>query len=390
MRTDVPRGGASGTWYKSFRLHAWALYDFATTPFSALVSTVAFPTFFKEVVAGGAREGDFLWGLTNSLAMAIVVLLAPGLGAYADAVGAKRRLLLIFTLFAVVGTSLLSLLGSGMVPLAMVFFIAAAAGYQGGQVFYNAFLPEMTGPHNRGIVSGYGDALGYFGALIALVLAWPFYARTLGDTLEGVQPLFLMVAGFIILFSLPALLFVKDRGPATDAARISVLGGLSRQLETLRHMRRYRNTFRYLLAFLLYTDAITTMAVFVAIYARDVANLEVQSIVLMFVIAQITASLGSFGLGKLADFIGAKAALGIILGIWMTVLVIGLFARSFAWFLVIGVLAGIGTGAVASVSRSMMSLLAPSDRQGEFFGFYAVAGRAWPSSARSSSAPFPH
>ena len=61
---------------------AWALFDAALAPFSVLVVTIGYSTYFKEVVAGGAREGDFLWGLAASLSMLVVAVLAPSSGRY--------------------------------------------------------------------------------------------------------------------------------------------------------------------------------------------------------------------------------------------------------------------------------------------------------------------
>ena len=367
----------TGRWWNR-RVLAWAFYDFATTPYSALVSTVAYPTFFKEVIAQGAPSGDFLWGLTGSLSMALVVLTAPTLGVYADAVAGKRRLLMFFTALMVVGTALLATGGPGRIVAGMLFFILAGFGYQGGQVFYNAFLPEMADERHRGSVSGLGDGLGYLGAIVAMVAALPFYGRSLGGgTTAGVWPVFLAIAGFTVLFSLPALLLVRDRGPRHPPSGGSGLAASwSRQWQTLRHLRRYPAAFSFLLAFLVYTDAITTMSMFISIYARDTAHLSLSQILVLFLISNLTAVLGSVVMGRLADRIGAKATISICLALWVVTIALGIWARGFGVFVVVGILAGFGLGALTSVSRSLMTLLSPPERQAEFFGFYAVAGRA--------------
>jgi MFS transporter, UMF1 family len=371
-----PRPVGGGWWNR--RVVAWALYDFATTPYSALVSTVAYPTFFKEVIARGAPEGDFMWGLTSSLTMALVVITAPTLGVYADAVVGKRRLLMLFTAVMVVGTALLATGAPGRIVTGILFSIVAGYGYQGGQVFYNALLPEMADERHRGSVSGLGDGLGYLGAIFVMVLALPFYGRSLGGgTTAGVWPVFLAIAGFTIVFSLPAFLFVREGGVRNlPVAGHGLRTAWARQWRTLRHIRRYPVAFRFLLAFLVYTDAITTMSVFISIYARDTAKLSLSQILILFLVSNLTAALGSLGMGRLADRIGAKPTINICLVLWVFVIGLGIAARSFAVFMGVGILAGIGLGALTTVSRSLMTLLSPPERQAEFFGFYAVAGRA--------------
>jgi MFS transporter, UMF1 family len=371
------RGAGGDRWWNR-RVIAWALYDFATTPYSTLVSTVAYPTFFKEVIARGAPEGDFLWGLTGSLAMALVVLTAPTLGVFADQVMGKRRLLLWFTVLMAAGTGLLATGGSGRIATGMLFFIVAGYGYQGGQVFYNAFLPEMADERHRGSVSGLGDGLGYLGAIVVMAVALPFYGRSLGgDNPAGVWPVFVAIAAFTIVFSLPTLFFVRDRRPTQrPSLDYGLRASWSRQWQTLRHIRRYPAAFRFLLAFLVYMDAITTLSVFISIYGRDTAKLTLSQILVLFLISNFTAALGSIGMGRLADHIGAKSTISLCLGLWVVVIGLGIAARGFALFLVVGMLAGVGLGALTSVSRSLMTLLSPPARQAEFFGFYAVAGRA--------------
>ena len=357
-------------------MYAWASWDFATTPFSALISTVIYPAFFKEICMEGAREGDFLWGLTGSLAMLLVVLLAPAAGAYADAAAAKRRFLIACTALNVIATALFATLGRGTVVAGMALYILAGLGYQGGTVFYNAFLPEVAPAGRRGVVSGLGDGLGYVGALLAMGVALPYLQGGQGGgASENMAPLFLFVAVFTLLFAIPTFVFVRDQVPAVCRERVSVTTALSRQWATLRHLRRYGNTFRFLLAFLLYTDAVTTMSLFVTIYARS-RNVAMEEIVVIFLLSQITAAPGTLLMGRLADRIGAKPTISILIGLWLVVLGYGIFANTFVDFLIVGLMAGVGVGALTTVSRTMMTLVSPPAHQAEFFGFFAVAGRA--------------
>lgn len=279
--------------FRDRRVLAWAAFDFANTPFVVLVATVGYATYFKDVVAAGARSGDFLWGLAGSISMVLVALTAPATGAYADAAGAKRRLLMAYTAVAVICTALLATVKEGMVVRGMLLFIVANVGFQGGQVFYNAFLPEVTGDRTLGAVSGLGFAAGYLGALLSLLGALPFFWN-----------------GF-------------DK----------------------------------------------------AIYARDTIGLSLPQIISLYVISQFTAIPGSFIVGRLADRVGAKPTISGSLCVWSVIIALGVFARGYSTFVLIALLAGVGTGALQSVSRSFMAQLSPRDREAEFFGFYALVGR---------------
>lgn len=380
-----PGGQAGGAWFRDRRILAWSFFDFANTPFAVLVLTVAFPPYFKEVVLEGSRAGDFLWGLAGSISMAVVALTAPYAGAYADAARAKRRLLIGYALFTILWTLLLATVGRGEVIWGMVAFIFANIGYQGGFAFYNAFLPEISRAETRGRVSGLGIALGYVAALLALLVALPFYQveeAVSGTATPGsIGWLFLLVAGFFLVFSLPAFAFLRDApargvpGSADQGEAASPRAALRRLADTITHLRRNRAPFRFLLSYLVYMEAIATMTVFTAIYARDTLGLSMSRIVLLFILSQLTAIPGSYLLGRLADRIGSKTTVSLCLVLWLAVLAMALAARGLPLILGVALLAGVATGALQTVSRSFMAELTPPGREAEFFGFYTVVGR---------------
>lgn len=373
-RTPPLRG--RDAWYRDRRILAWAMFDFANTPYVVLVATVGFSTYFKDVVVQGARSGDFLWGLAGSISMIVVALTAPYLGALADATGSKRRLLLAYTAVAVVAIALLGTVREGMVAWGMLLFIVANVGFQGGQAFYNAFLPEVARDEDLGVASGLGSAAGYVGALISILAALPFFWNGFEESnLGNVRMLFVGVAVFFALFSIPTFAVLRDAPRPPSASRANRAGSLSRLREDLTDLRRNRAPFRFLVSYLLYMDAITTLMAFVGIYASDTLGLSLPRILSLFLISQLTAIPGSLVLGRAADRLGAKRTITGVLLLWVLILIIGVQARSYGALVVMALLAGVATGSVFTVSRSMMALLSPKDREGEFFGFYAVAGR---------------
>lgn len=364
-------------WYRDRRVLAWAMFDFANTPYVVIVATVGFSTYFEDVVTRGARSGDFLWGLAGSISMVVVALTAPYMGALADATAAKRRLLFIYTLVVVVATGLLGTVKAGMVVWGMLLYILANIGFQGGQAFYNAFLPEVAREEDLGAVSGIGAAAGYVGALLSLFAALPFFWNGFEEgNLGNVRAMFVAVAVFFAVFSIPTFVLLRDapRSRATLAAS-GFANSLRRLREDLTDLRRNRAPFLFLVSYLLYMDAITTLTTFVGIYARQTLHLDLPHIFSLFIISQLTAIPGSVILGKAADRFGAKPTITWLLVLWIVMLIMGILATGYATLVFMALLAGVATGALLSVSRSMMALLSPTDREGEFFGFYAVAGR---------------
>jgi UMF1 family MFS transporter len=379
---DAGVGTAAGTrrarpaWFRDRKILAWAMFDFANTPYVVLVATVGFSTYFKEVVAAGARSGDFLWGLAGSLSMVIVALTAPYMGAYADRAGAKRRLLLIYTAVVVLATALLGTVREGMILWGLLLFAIGNVGFQGGQAFYNAFLPEVARQEDLGVASGLGSALGYVGALLSLLLALPFFWHGFeAGNLGNIRILFVVVACFFAVFSIPTFVVLRDAPRARSAEDRRTKGALRHLWEDLTRLRNHPGPFRFLVAYLLYMDAITTMLAFIGIYGADTLGLTLPRILSLFLISQLTAIPGSLILGRIADQVGPKPTITGILLLWVVLLFVGVQARGYFTMVAMALPAGLATGAIFTVSRSMMAQLSPKDREGEFFGFYAVAGR---------------
>ena len=148
---------------------AWYMYDFGNSAYAAVILLAVFSAYFKGQVVGGAA-GSRLWGLALGTAMLVVAVLSPFLGAFADFAASKKRLLLIFSALSWIFTALLFFVQKGDVLMGFVFFVLAEIGYRGGQVFYNALLPEIASPDEIGQVSGkrLGDRFDRRGCMPAL------------------------------------------------------------------------------------------------------------------------------------------------------------------------------------------------------------------------------
>jgi len=158
------------------KVFSWVLYDFSNTIYSMNVVTMYFSLW---VTVNLARE-DLWVSLGNSVSMFLAAISLPILGAISDSIGRRMPFLLTLTLVSVCGTMMIGVIGYCVhnpyyqILLAVLAFIIANYAYQGGLVFYNALLPEVTTPDNIGRISGYGVAMGYLGAIVGLLMVLPF------------------------------------------------------------------------------------------------------------------------------------------------------------------------------------------------------------------------
>ena len=364
-------------------LVSWCLFDFANSPFTTLVVTFIFATYFTKSIAADEVRGTVLWSRGVTITALVVALLSPIMGALADRGGYRKFFLICTTATCLIGTTLMFGTGPGEVTMALVYFVVANIAFEMGNVFYNAFLPDITGPENVGRISGYGWALGYLGGLLALVIALVGFVQPeqpwFGFTTEGgenIRATNLLVACWFLIFSLPLFLWVKDRSQPTPLGG-SIVGDSFKQLgRTFKEIRHYRQILWFLLARLVYNDGLITVFAFGGIYAAGTFGFEIEEILIFGIVLNLTAGLGAFGMGFLDDKLGGKRTLQISLIGLAAATLLAVTAPNRAWFWVAGITVGIFSGPNQSASRSLMARFVPAEKENEFFGFFAFSGKA--------------
>jgi len=353
------------------RIFSWTLFDFARTAFSVIIITVIYSKYFSNYVTGGKV---WLWGLAVSISMIITALLSPPLGAIADASRNRKKFLLIFTSVTVLCTALMFFVEKGDILLGIILFIIANIGYEGGAVFYDAFLPNITEKKNFGRVSGYGFAMGYVGALAVLLIVKVLLPpSTSSDYYFYIRLSFVVAALFFLIFAIPIFFVVSEPDVPNKLKRDLIKTGIEKSIETLKAIfvdKKHPPVSRFLLAFFLYNDAIITIIAFASIFASSLLKMTDAEVIYFFIIVQSTAIFGAFIFGIIADHIGPKKTITITLIIWLAVIIGAYFDTTIFEFYIVGLLAGLSIGSSQSCSRSLMALLTPKDREAEFFGFY--------------------
>jgi UMF1 family MFS transporter len=385
MTTDEP-GPAAGAETAppvtpaSFReIFGWCMFDFANSSYTTLMLTFSFPIYFREVVVAAAgMEGmkDSLWGLSVSISQAIVLFTAPVVGAIADYSGAKKRFLGFTYAGCIAGTAALAALSPANLIPCMAAFVFATVCFSSGENIVAAFLPEIASPEKMGRISGLGWALGYLGGLGSLFACMPFLLPGIdAEHAGGVRLSFVAVALFFLLGGLPTFLFLRERAVPRPLppGRGYVGVGISRTLETLARVRRYRQLFRFLGVFLLYTCGINIVVVFANVFAKEAMGMSMKELLIFFCILQLSASIGAFAFGMLQDRLGAKVAIQLSLVLWIAACLGAYWTTSLGLFYVVGNLAGMAMGAAQSGGRALVGTFSPVSRSGEFFGFWGLS-----------------
>ena len=349
---------------------SWALYDFAGSIYSSVITTAVFAVYFANVVVGAeGGRGDQIWGWVVSLSVAIVAISSPLIGSIADRAGARKKLLVIYTLVGIAAVSGFITVGPGTVALGFALAVIANVGFEGGQVFYNAYLPDIAPRSHQGRISGLGFGLGYAGSAAGLIAAIPL-ARA-----QRFDLLWLMVAGWWLLFSLPAFFSLPEPAGVGESVGRAAVNGLKNFRRIVREVMAERELKRFLISYFFYIDGVNTVIAMAALFATTTLAFAQSEVIVLFLVVQFSALAGSFALAKATDTLGPKRIILWTLVLWSAVAVSAYFVPSKTGFFVIAVVAGTGLGSIQAASRSFMASLIPEGKEAEMFGFYSFCGK---------------
>jgi UMF1 family MFS transporter len=346
---------------------SWALYDFANTIFSfAIVSFAMGPL---ATTALGESLGTLLFTVAASASVALNAAVSPVLGAMSDRTGGRKRYLLVFTVGCILPTVLIGFVD---IRLGLLAFALANFAYQAALIYYDALLPDVATPLARGRLSGIGVALGYVGSIVsALLLGLTTDAD--GNITAGS---FLLVGSLFAVFAIPIFVLVRERERAKGAfVMADALRSWSQLRTTLQHARQRPGLLRFIVGRFFYTDPINTaiavMSLF-AIHAVGFTQGEARGVLIVLIVVAVIAS---FFWGILADRIGPKRTLMLVLGSWTVgLLLIGLWLDRIP-FLIAGAVLGSGLGGVAVTDRLLLLRLTRPEEVGEMLGLYGMAGK---------------
>jgi UMF1 family MFS transporter len=379
----------------------WYFYDWANSAFYTTVITVFLGPYLTGIAKAAAEslgEGNtFVYPLgikveygsffpyVIALSVVLQVVFLPILGAIADYSHRKKQMLALFAYigaFATMGLYFLQgtnyLLGGGL-------FVLANLSFGASMVFYNSFLPDIASADDRDRVSSIGWAIGYFGGglLLALNLYLFSKAESFGLTTGQAVRISLASSGaWWAVFTLIPLSTLKNRLPAKEppAGQHYIVTGLKQLAHTIGSARRYPQTLLFLIAYLLYNDAIQAVIALASLFGAEELKLEQSTLVQVILMVQFAAFFGSLIFNWVAKAVGGKRAIIVSLIIWTGVLVYayGLLQTKLQFF-VLGAVIAIVLGGSQALSRSVYSLMIPKGQEAEYFSLYEVSdkGTGW-------------
>jgi len=386
----------------------WYAFDWASQPFHTLILTFIFAPYLEELLGAGDRA-QALWGYTVGAAGLLVALLAPLLGAMADAAGGRERFVAAFSVLTVAGSAALWFAAPGDPELRFVLPALGLGllGVEFAVIFVNALLPTLGPREALGRISGTGWALGYAGGVLALVLFLVFFAEAGpgGRTLAGLAPAFGLDAAsregtravgpvtaiWYALFMVPFFLWVRDPRRAGAGIGRAARGAVPALGRSLARLPGERGLIAFLLASMVYRDALGGIYIFGGIYAAGILGWSVTEVGVFGILAAVAGAVFAWAGGHADSRFGPKpviitctaaltaAALalpGLSRGALFGVTVPAGSALPDIAFYLVGAVVGAAGGALQAASRTMMTRLALPGRMTEGFGLYALAGKA--------------
>lgn len=369
---------------------SWWLWDFGSNAYNTVILSFVFSVYVTTAAAPDPQTGQSVYSLLQTIAGIAVAILAPMLGAWADHVQRRRRMLAGATLGVVLcialcwfvlpfepgrGTGYL-FLGAALIALANMFQDAA-------EIFYNSMLLDISTPANVGRISGIGWGLGYLGGV--LTLAGSLVLFVLNGGLLGVpeteamnyRAIALFCALWLCVMSLPIMFRGPDGNPAErGTSRFNPLRAYVDIAKDLRDKFRHsRGVLHFLVASAIYRDGLAAVFAFAGVIAATSYGMEQTEVIIFGLAANFAAALGAWIFGLLDDRLGPRVVIifSLVAMIMMGAFIIAIPATSVFWGagLVIAAL----VGPVQSASRTLLARIIEPGEESEMFGLYATVGR---------------
>jgi UMF1 family MFS transporter len=361
---------------------SWCMYDWANSAFATTIMAAVLPFFYSSVAGASLSKttASSYWGYTNTIAMLIVAFSAPILGALADHGGTKKKFLAGFATLGIASTASLVSVGRGDWFWASLLYILGMVGFSGGNNFYDSLLLHVARDEEIDRISSYGYAMGYLGGGLLLILNLAMIMKPgffgIPSAEWGARYSFLTVAIWWAVFSIPIMKNVAEPPivPIAGESAHPIRASFQRLSLTFHNLQKYREAFKFLLAFWLYNDGIGTIISMAVIFGAEI-NIAQEHLIGAILAVQFIGIPFSILFGRLAGQIGPKKAILLGLAVYTGISIGGYFIQSALHFWILAILVGFVQGGTQALSRSLFSTLIPKSRSAEFFSFYDVSSK---------------
>jgi MFS transporter, UMF1 family len=374
----------------------WYFYDFANSAFASTVVTLFLGPWLTVLARNAADPNGLIhplgipidarsfWSYLIALSVFTQVLFLPVVGGLADYSARKKHWLGLLAYIGAGATLGMFFLEGSRYLLGGALFLVANLAFGASMVIYNAFLPEIAPEEERDAVSSKGWGLGYLGGGLLLALNLVLYqkAESWGfDEGLAVRVSLASAGAWWAFFSLIPLATLRNRTPqkAVPVGGIPIKDSFLQLIRTLRELRKLPMTFLFLIAYLLYNDAIQAVITLAGQFGSDYLRIPMADLTLAILMVQFVAFGGALAFNQLAKAITAKKAVIVALVLWITLMFGVFFVKTTAHYFIAAALVAIIMGGSQALSRSIFSLMIPRGREAEFFSLYEISdkGTSW-------------
>ncbi|MGG4042334.1 MFS transporter [Bacillus smithii] len=361
--------------------NSWVFYDWASSAYSLIITTAVFPLYYKAAAQNAgvsAADSTAYLGYTISIFTFIIAMLGPILGTIADYQGLKKRFFAFFFVLGVSFTALLAFIPSDQWLLLLIIYTMSAIGSNGANVFYDAFLVDITTDKRMNRVSARGFSFGYIGSTIPFIVSIAIILLAQSkiiplSTASASKIAFLITAIWWGLFTIPMFRNVRQRFYIQREAN-PITESFKRLLKTLKEIKKYRTLFLFLLAYFFYIDGVGTVITMSTAYGTDLGIHSSDLLVILFV-TQVVAAPFAILFGRLAEKFTEKKMLYAGIFVYIIVCIYAYFLKTTLDFWILAMLVASSQGGIQSLSRSYFAKLVPKKNANEFFGFYNIFGK---------------
>ena len=355
------------------------LFDWANSPYSTVIITFIFSSYFVNVIAENKIQGTSYWGWTIALSGIFIAFLSPIFGLLADANKRLSKIIIIFsTLIVCAGSFLLwfSMPSNNFLFYTLAIIFLTNTFFEFSQVFYNSKLLDFKSKISLGKFSGIAWGSGYLGGILCLLLILFFLVlpenNLLGlnkDNYEHIRFCGIVVCFWYFFFSIPFLINYDNKNISQKKVSFTKL------FKLLLNTFKEKNKLKFLIARMFYTDGLITLFSFGGIYASGVFNFSFYEIIYFGIALNISAAIGSLILGYLEDIIGIKKTLTFSLIGLISIAFLILIIENKILFWILGISLGFFIGSIQSSSRTALVTISNQKNLNQMFGLYAVSGK---------------
>ncbi|WP_311526247.1 MFS transporter [uncultured Parvimonas sp.] len=351
---------------------SWILYDCANSAYSMAITTALFPIYFGMV---GGNEMNL--GYYNSFASIIIAIISPILGTIADFKGMKKKLFTLFSLIAIFSTLFLSFANKFGLPLLMAFFVLGSVTFAGGNIFYDAFLVDVTNDERMDKISTAGFAYGYIASVIPFMFCLGAVLIFGMKNPLGYQIGFVITALWWLILTIPMYKNVEQIygvEPVPNPVRES----FKTIFNTLKDIKKNKIVVIFLCSYFLYIDGVDTIIKMVIPYSKSVLDADkFNTLVLLGILiyVQIVAFPFAIIYGRLASKFGTRNMIKLGIATYMISVIFAYFMSNLLHVFVLSTLIASAQGGIQALSRSYYAKIIPKENANEFFGFYNIFGK---------------